>query len=91
MESGLLESVIGALMVAVSVPIVANWRSAAERYSDVVDALMPTLPRPRFLRPITPEEQWRRLVRQNRIIFAGIGCLGVAFLIGGALSIARHI
>jgi hypothetical protein len=81
----------GAGLLALGLIVALNWKRAAERYSDFVDAMIPTLPRPSFLRQVTPEERWRRLVRQNRIIFAVFACLGGIFTLGGGVSLLRIV
>jgi hypothetical protein len=39
----------------------------------------------------TAEDRRRRLVRQNRLIFALIGTFGLVFLLGGIVSLIRQI
>lgn len=61
-------------MVGVGVAISSNWKGVAEKYADLVDALVPPVP---WQRSENPEDQFKSLLRQQRIIFAVTAVLGL--------------
>ncbi len=81
----------GLILLAIGLTVATNWKHAAERYSNVLELILPSMPRLPFLRPVPDDERWRKLVRQNQIIFAVIACVGTALFVGGLVSAVRHI
>jgi hypothetical protein len=78
-------------MLTLGLIVALNYRSSAERYSSAIDLLVPTM-RWSFRRTtMTEDDRFRRLVTQNRIMAAGFSCFGLAFMVGGIISTARHL
>lgn len=78
--------VLGIAMLVVGVAISINGRGSAEKYADLVDALVPPMP---WQRSKNPDDQFKSLLRQQRIIFAFTAILGLGILIAALLSWIR--
>ena len=75
------ELVVGAALVVVSVPVTADWRGTAVRYSDFADLIQPYRSRRAMRRGKDPGVDWRRYVMRNRLVFGVLGCIGAALVI----------
>jgi divalent metal cation (Fe/Co/Zn/Cd) transporter len=74
-------AMLGVAMVVVGFAISSSWRRVAEKYTDLVDAMVPPMPWGRYKEA---EDQFKRLLRQQRLIFAVIAMFGL-LLVGSAL------
>ncbi|MDQ1743585.1 MAG: hypothetical protein QOE23_1924, partial [Pseudonocardiales bacterium] len=79
---GLLDVLLGAVLLSVGAAVALNWRGWAGRYTDFIDDVMPATRRSMTV------DRWPRLLIQNRIIFGVIAAFGVALLIGGIAGLA---
>jgi hypothetical protein len=68
---------LGAALLSVGTAVALNWRGWATRYTDFTDDAFPPL------RQRMATNRWRRLLIQNRIIFAVFAVFGLVLLIGG--------
>ena len=68
---------IGAALLGVGTAVALNWRGWAERYTNLIDDLLPATRRNMRV------DRWPRLLIQNRIIFGFYAVFGVGLLIAG--------
>jgi len=76
-DSPLAALLVGAALLSVGTAVTLNWRGWAERYTDLIDALLPPTRRSMTV------DHWPRLLMQNRIIFGVIAVFGIGLLIAG--------
>jgi hypothetical protein len=74
----ILSVIIAALIMGLI--IASNWRGAAEKYADAIDALIP-FRRTWASKPSSREAEFLSLVREQRILFGIIAAFAAACLI----------
>jgi hypothetical protein len=82
LAGGLLAVLIGAALVGVGTAVALNWRGWAVRYTDLIDAMVPSTRRQMRV------DRWPKFLIQNRIIFAVMAVFGIALLINGITLLA---